>query len=577
LSNVIPIAASVWLLVASPLLAERARAADSAAAEREFRRGLAALHEFEYEDANDDFREAQKRDPSYVMPFWGEALTYHQILWRHENVDQARLVLGRLGPTPSARAARCRTPKERDLLSAVEILFGRGDSTSRRREYADAMGRAHERYPDDPDVASLYALAVLGTMSRGLMGATDAHEGHSEGLAGSTTQTRVAAILEGVLKVHPDHAGALHYLIHTYDDPAHATLALGAARRYTRAATSSHARHMPAHIFLQLGLWDEAAASDQAAYDASVEWTTRRSRSAALRNYHALSWLEYELLQLGRYRDAEQTMRPLEPLATRGDNVILLNDLSSMRARFVVETERWSLLAGQNTFANVNDLFAVGLSVAHLGRGTDAEHVRSLLAQRAQAKAEGDLRPAIAIMERELAAALASAAGRTDDEIAILTSAARAELELPAPLGLPQPIKPAAEMLGETLSKAGRPADAIEWFERALKRNANRSRSVVGLARALAAVGRTDDARRRYTELLANFEHADADRPEVNEARAALQPGPVVAPADRTRSRLLALALSVATAIGAVLIVRRRRLRRKLAVGRQKRKGRKGR
>jgi len=245
---------------------------------------------------------------------------------------------------------------------------------------------------------------------------------------------------------------------------------------------------MPAHIFLQLGLWEEAAAADRVAYDASVEWTTRRGLSAGVRNYHALSWHEYELLQLGRYRDAEQTLHTLEPLASRGDNLILLNDYASMRARFVVETERWDLMAGQTTFTNVNDLFAVGLSVAHLGRRSDAERVHSLLAQRAQAMEEGDLRPAIAIMERELAAAIAAADGRTDEAIATLSAAARAELALPPPVGLPQPIKPAPEMLGELLVTSGRPGDAIEWFERALRRNANRSPSVAGLARARAAI-----------------------------------------------------------------------------------------
>ena len=210
---------------------------------------------------------------------------------------------------------------------------------------------------------------------------------------------------------------------------------------------------MPAHISLQLGLWSEAAASDRAAYDASVDWVARRGLGAALRNYHALSWLQYELLQLGRYRDAEQTMSALEPVVKAGDNAILLSDLSSMRARYIVETERWDVMAAQDNFANVNDLFAIGLSAARSGQAGKAEHVRGLLAQRAQAKEEGALKPAIAVMERELAGLIALAAGRTDEAVATLVSAARAELEMPPPLGLPQPIKPAPELLGEVLSQ----------------------------------------------------------------------------------------------------------------------------
>ena len=552
--------ATITVMVASALQADRASAAPTPDAEREFRRGLSALHEFEYEDANDAFRNAQKLDHGMAMAYWGEAMSYHQSLWNRENLDAARAVLGRLGATPAARASSGRTPKEADLLAAAEVLFGAGSVQSRRRAYADAMGRLHDRYSDDPDIAAFYALSLLATMTRGLIGGSDAHEGHSSDLAGSEIQSRVGALLEAVLRSNPDHRGALHYLLHDYDDPDHASRALSAARRYARIASASHARHMPAHIFLQLGLWGEAAESDRAAYDASVEWTASRGLSAAVRNYHALSWLEYELLQLGRYRDAEQSLRTLEPLA-KGDNTILLSDFSSMRARYVVETERWELMAGANSFANVNDLFAVGLSMAHLGRTSDADRVRTLLAQRAQAKEEGDLRPAIVIMERELAAAIAIAAGRTDEGVATLLAAARAELDLPLPVGLPQPIKPAPEMLGELLTKAGRFTEAIEWFERGLQRNPNRSRSILGLARAATAAGRTDVARQRYGELAATLAHADAGLPELAEARAAIQtpvvPVPVPAP-NLVTSRVLLLLSSIAATVVAVVFIRRR-------------------
>ena len=145
------------------------------------------------------------------------------------------------------------------------------------------MAGLYARDPADPDVASLYALALLGTMSRSLIGYVDAHEGHSTSLAGSETQTRVGEILGAVLKAHPEHPGALHYLLHNYDDPAHASLALDAARVYAKVAPqSSHALHMPAHIFLQLGLWADAEASDRAAFAASEAWVKRKGFAARL-------------------------------------------------------------------------------------------------------------------------------------------------------------------------------------------------------------------------------------------------------------------------------------------------------
>ena len=508
-----------------------AGAQSSGTAPELFRQGLTALHNFEYEDANDAFQRARKLDPGFVPAYWGEALTYYQALWRHENVDAARAVLAELAPTPAARAEKARDAREKAYLGAVEVLFGDGDPPSRHRAYADAMGRVHAADPADPDAASLYALALLGTMSRSLIGT--AEEGRSEGLAGSAVQKQVADILTGVLKAHPTHPGALHYLLHDYDDPEHARLALPTARTYASvAADSSHARHMPSHIFLQLGLWHDAARSDRAAFAASDRWVKRKGLPPAMRSYHALSWLQYELLQLGRYKEARDAIGEIEPVvrasgalapgAPAGPHNALLSDLSSMRARFVVETRQWSLMAQERNFGNANELFAIGVSAARGGNASLAELARQGLAERARSEQEGDLRPAIAIMEREVAAAIEAAAGRRDRAVDILRAAAKAEVDLPPPLGLPQPIKPAPEFLGELLLETGRGADAVDAFEQALRRNANRTLSVIGLARAEKALGRAEAARRHYQQVLTNLSGADEGLAEVKEAREAV-------------------------------------------------------
>jgi tetratricopeptide (TPR) repeat protein len=524
----------------------------SAEAQALFTQGLAALHLFEYEDANEAFRRAENIDPGFAMAYWGEALTYSQTLWRNEDVAAARGALDRLGPSPSTRLARARTPTEKALIAAVETLFGKGDADARHRNYADAMRRVHEQGRDDPDIAALYALALLGTMSRSLIG-YQAHEGHVPGLAGSEVQERAATILELVLKAHPDHIGALHYLLHTFDDPDHAPRALAAARRLaTIAPDSSHARHMPAHIFLQLGMWRDAAASDRAAFETSVAWTTRKQLGPAVRNYHAWSWLEYELLQLGKYRDAWNAIAELEPVVKTTGQVTLLSNLSSMRARFVVETRRWMLLANERNFANVDDLFAIGMSAARSRNEMLARMAREGLAARAQSEREGDLRPAIAIMEREVAALIELAGGRADEAVQILRLAAGAEVRLPPPLGLPEPAKPAPELLGEVLLEAGRPREAIEPFEQAIRRNRNRSLSVLGLARAHGALGDTEASRRRYRELLANFDEADSGLPELEEARQALENRPAQPP----HYLLVIIAIVAIAAVGTFVIAR---------------------
>jgi tetratricopeptide (TPR) repeat protein len=509
----------------------------SADAQSSFLCGVAALHSFEYEEANDAFKQAQSIDPGFAMAYWGEAMTYSQTLWRHEDVDAGRQTLARWRSTRSAQSGKIGTAEEEGFLHAIEMLFGDGDPATRRQAYAEAMGRLYTRFPKDPEVTSFYALALLGTMSRGLIGAMDRVEGHSPGLAGSEIQARVAELLNGVLKAHPRHPGALHYLLHNYDDPQHAPLALAAARTYAEVAPeSSHALHMPSHIFLQLGLWHDAARSDQAAFAASERWIKRKDLGPAMRNYHALAWLQYELLQLGRYREARDAIGELEPVVkasgalspgpAAGPHNPLLSDLSSMRARFVVETRRWNLMSAERNFGNVHELFAIGMSAARTNNVPLAEQARQRLALRRESEQEGDLRPAIAIMERELAALIELAGGRQDRGIDILRATARAELDLPPPFGLPEPIKPAPELLGEVLLTAGKPREAAAAFEQTLQRHANRTLSVLGLARAETALGRTDTARRHYRQVLANFDRADANLAELKEAREALAKSP---------------------------------------------------
>ena len=542
----------------------------SAAAQPFFIRGVAALHTFEYEDANEAFRQAQRVDPGFAMAYWGESMTYNQTLWRNEDVAAARQVLARLGSTTAARAGRATTRKEKMWLSAVEVLFGEGNETTRHRNYADAMGRMYARDPDDPEVGAFYALALLGTVSRGLIGSRDAHEGHMSALAGGDIQSRVAAILQAVLTSHPQHPGALHYLVHDYDDPEHARLALGAARTLAKIAPeSSHALHMPSHIFLQLGLWRDAASSDRAAFDASKAWVQRRNLGPAMRNYHALSWLQYELLQRGRYREARETFGELEPFVQADGARSLLSDLSSMRARYAIETRRWDFIGAGRTFANVNDLFAIGVAASRVGHAEAAEMARQTLAARAQSEQEGDLRPAIAIMERETAALIDLAAGRRDQAVQTLQAATRAELQLPPPLGLPAPIKPAPELLGEVLLELKRPNDAIEPFEQALRRNPKRSLSLLGLARAAAALGRTETARARYSELMTNFDEADRDLPELEEARRAIEGSST----RQTRPTAAAI-IAVAVAVSAAILLLVRRFATSDAAGSQRRPGR---
>src|SRR5262249_39956996 len=138
-------------------------ASGSAAAMPHFLRGVLLLHSFEYPDAAEEFRQAQKADPGFAMAFWGEAMTYNHPLWMERNRDAATKALERLAKTPAERQAKAPTERERMYLAAVDELYAEGEKAERDRAYAEAMRRLHEKYPDDLDAAAFYGLAVLGT------------------------------------------------------------------------------------------------------------------------------------------------------------------------------------------------------------------------------------------------------------------------------------------------------------------------------------------------------------------------------------------------------------------------------
>ena len=497
------------------------------AAHAHFLRGVLWLHNFGYEDAIDAFRAAQRTDPDFVMAYWGEALAHSQPLWFHEDRDAARAVLARLAPTREARAARAATARERAYLDAVDTLFADGTLAARAPAYAEVMGALAAAHPDDDEAQVFHALAILATMPTG-----DASLPYRQ---------RAGAIVEAVLARNGDHPGAAHLILHAYDHGALAHKGLEAARVYARIApASSHALHMPAHAFVQLGLWEEAAATDQRSWEASIAWADARGHSVALRDFHSLTWLHYEWTQLGRFTDALPALRGvddaravIQPTDAVGghhyaDSTIgrgsgpeaLRNDRGSMRARYVIESERWFEMREQTTFDNIDELFALGMASVKLNDLPRAFAAIENL-QKA-AKEDPGLRDQAVIMVLELIALVEFAQDDRDAAFGAMRDAVTLQDQMPRPIGRPYPVKGADELFGELLLQAGRPVEAIAWFERTLTRTPNRSRAVLGLARAAAQAGDVEKSRQAYERFLQNWRSADPDLPELGEARTAL-------------------------------------------------------
>ncbi|MEJ2090177.1 MAG: hypothetical protein P8Y69_17295, partial [Gammaproteobacteria bacterium] len=179
-----------------------------------FLRGVLFLHSFEYQAAADAFRKAQAADPEFAMAYWGEAMTYNHALWNERDRARAVDVLARLAPMPSVRRAMAPTERERMFLDAVETLWAEGPKAERDTAYSEAMADLVRAFPDDVEARAFYALSLMGL---------------SQGVRVIPTYMRAGAIALEILRDHPDHPGAAHYVIHAFDDPIHAPIALPAA------------------------------------------------------------------------------------------------------------------------------------------------------------------------------------------------------------------------------------------------------------------------------------------------------------------------------------------------------------
>ncbi len=271
-------------------------------AQREFITGVLALHSFWYEEARDRFIAAQGLDPGFGMAWWGEAMTHDNALGTvpgDANEILGADVVARMDELDADGRFEW-TERERAYANAVRRRFAVGlPAGTRREDYAAAMDELANEYPEDDEAAAFASLALLA-----LPGFDREQALHV---------VAAASRLEEVYERNREHPGALHYLLHAYDTPTFALMGLRQARVYARIApASSHALHMPSHIFRHLGMWTEVAASNEDSYQASVRWQERTGRPLHTRDFHALDWLLDAYLRLEHFDDASRVMDELD-------------------------------------------------------------------------------------------------------------------------------------------------------------------------------------------------------------------------------------------------------------------------
>ncbi|MDI3321256.1 tetratricopeptide repeat protein [Pinibacter soli] len=302
--------------------------------QEDFNTAVALLHSFEYDDAEKAFAKIIDESPGCAMAYWGVAMCNFHPLW--EPPTEANLKKGSKA-IEIANSIKQRSPKETAFINAIALYYKDWSATdphSRAVRFEDAMQQLHQAYPDDREAAIFYALSLDASSAP-----TDKSYTH---------QIKAGKILDSLYAVAPNHPGIVHYIIHTYDYPGIAHLALNAARRYADVAPSSaHALHMPSHIFTRLGLWDESIRMNTR----SVEAAQCYAQAAGLKGHwdeelHGIDYLVYAYLQKGDNSAAEKQLQYLSTIKeVSPSNFKGVYTFAAVPCRVALENKDWKAAA----------------------------------------------------------------------------------------------------------------------------------------------------------------------------------------------------------------------------------------
>lgn len=484
-------------------------------AQQKFNRAVALLHSFWYDEAEKAFNDVAQTDPKCTMGYWGVAMSLYHPLWAAPLPVELQRASAAM---EKANATAAPTQRERDYVAAIASFYRDADKVDHRTRslaYEKAMEQLHLRHPKDREAAVFYSLALLGT-------ALPTDKTYAN-------QKKAAGILNKVLAAEPNHPGVAHYIIHSFDYPALADLALAAARSYSKIAPDSpHALHMPSHIFIRLGLWPESIESNLASAAAG------RKHASAKDEIHTIDYLAYAYLQTAQdgkakeLNDAVYAMRKVDAQIFQ-----VAYALAAVPARYTLERRQWAEAAALKVpvegfpwnkfaYAEANIYFARSLGASRSGdtaaASTALERLTAMQKSLAEAK-EVYWATQVEIQRGAAAAWLAYAQGKHDEALTLMRTAAELEDTTDKHPVTPGPVVPARELLAELLLEMKRPADALKEFEADLVVSPNRFNALYGAAKAAELSGDQNKASMFYAKLTALGERGDGRRPELQAAK----------------------------------------------------------
>jgi len=473
-------------------------------------KGVALLHSFQYKESEQTFAVAATQEPKCAIAHWGKSMALFHQLW--DFPDDKTLKEGRKD-IEKAQKLHPANPREQGFINAAAAFYQKKSKMThaeRTQAYSSALEKFRAQSPDDVEISAFYALSLVSLADEDV----------------DTTENlkKAISILDPLLQQHPDHPGVAHYMIHATDRPEFATQGLEAARRYAAIAPdSSHALHMPSHIFVRLGLWKDSITSNIAA-TASAAHAAEMHQAEFHYQTHAIDFLSYSYLQSGLEAKARDLIEHSSHVvgASEEDKA---DHRAYLAARTALELHRWKEAAALPLPAirkNWSDTtyWARAIGAARsgdvAGAESDVKELTQLVADREERSKKSGYTVSTekATDLREAEAWLAFAEGKSDEALQGLRAAAdRQDKNGGESVGIP-----AREMLADMLLELKRPAEAIAEYRAVLKNSPNRFDGLLGAARSAQASGDTGGAQSFYAKL-AEICGASADRPELAEAK----------------------------------------------------------
>jgi tetratricopeptide (TPR) repeat protein len=405
------------------------------------------------------------------MAWWGVAMSNLHPLWAPPTPDEFKT--GKEAAEKAAGAG-AKTDREKAYIQAINAYYANSDTLdhpARMRAYETAMAALERDNPKDREAAIFHALSLIGIASP-----------KDKTYA---SQKQAAAILNRVLPEEPEHPGVAHYLIHSFDYPDLAELALPAARVYAKLAPGSpHALHMPSHIFTRLGLWDESIASNIASAEKAHSYIEHAMPGAtAFDELHAVDYLVYAYLQQGKIAEAKKLVDKTKAV-TKVDNpsqFAAAYAMSAVPGRFALERREWKEAAALTVptviawekvpYAEANIHFARGIGAA---RSKQLDVARDALARLATIRQtlidqkNSYWADQVEIQRLGVAAWIAHAESKDDEALKMMRSAADLESSTDKHPVTPGAIIPARELLAEMLLDLGKRDDALAEVQKVL-------------------------------------------------------------------------------------------------------------